>query len=232
MVKCRRKRLALSFPSILWTSFLSKTMFKEEKIFNPQSLIERIQNQNLEKELLFAWSTDIFGRQQMLEVGILQTKGSKVPKLIFEGVLPFVMLDVTKDRLTNQFNITKGRWDSISIDNSPLVWTEGSSDFRVWDSENLLARVDEGELWVPKDVIPMDSIECVELFCSEDWVTRGIRIQRTGADPYLIVKQERIIEQDKYHYDLIELRCDSLWAMSMGLELARHLKKPFVDSLK
>ena len=120
----------------------------------------------------------------------------------------------------------------MAIAKWPLIWTEGQKLMQIWDKEGEIVKLlENGSVVVGEHLVHSDEISAVEIYVSENWVTRGVRLTRHADTAISIATQEKLLIEGDF-YDTIDLQCDSAWAMALALELSRCIKKPFQDRIK
>ncbi|MBN1944398.1 MAG: hypothetical protein JW797_01925 [Bradymonadales bacterium] len=198
--------------------------------FTPDSLLERIRAFQAQGQHLFTWSCNVFS-PRLLRVAIFKLDGLELPVLLDQGIIPVPDFHQVKGSIL-QAGMLGGRWDPVWVGRWDHVWTEGSDPFRLWDRERLMALIDEHQSLVLGDrVIPREAIQSVELFASENWVTRGLRLVLVEGDPVVIASQQSQLPLTLSDYDALDLERETMWAGSLAAEIARRLGRPYVESI-
>ena len=115
-------------------SGLRVAMFRKDHMFTPQELVDRAKLEQLNDCGLFAWSCDIFGKEQLMEVALFRLDKGAAPHYVCEGLLPYASLDDAKSDLKDRLNIQFGCWDKMALQNglsygqkANLVWRFGTN---------------------------------------------------------------------------------------------------------
>lgn len=209
-------------------------MSEEYESFSVEALVARLEGERLSGPLLFAWSCNVFQPEDelRLRIGVFRIGDEQPPELLLDGILPREALEECKATLAERFEAVAGRWDPVWLGGWSLVWTEGSEAFRLWNTEGLQARLDPGgDLRVRETTIPRKDIGSVDRFATSDWVTRGVRVTRKSAEPFVVASEENAVPTEGYMYDGLNLSSETIWALALANELSRRLDKPFVDAL-
>lgn len=208
-------------------------MAVEYEVFTPQSLADQASSQEVDGQLLLAWSCNVF--QGHFRVALFEVSDATAPNRLLDGTLVVRALDEAKQAVSDRTGALFGRWDPPWIGGWKRLFTTQEKAFRLWDREGLVAALDD-DLTLTVGVEPVRAelaageIRAVERFATDDWVTRGVRVVRTEGEPVVLVSEDNTRPTFDFGYDRQDFQSDSMWAYAMAVELAKRLGKPYGDA--
>lgn len=199
--------------------------------YTPQSLADLVTARRGDDEVVLARGDVVdYSGELYVEVSVFRVENDRV-SCFLEGMLPSAAWEDCTTLFVDRFGAEFG--GCRYVDRKTLVWTEGDVPFRSWHDGELFLQVSSGDtLHVGQDTLHRDMIESIERFASDDWVTRGVRVNRSDAEPLVLVGEDNKLAELDFAYDELDLDTESLWAFSLAKTLAAKLNKPFVDGIR
>lgn len=199
--------------------------------YTPQSLADLVAARRSDDDVVLARGDVVdYSGELYVEVSVFRITDDRV-SCFLEGMMPSASWGDCATLFVDRFSAECG--GCRYVDRKTLVWTEGDVPFRSWHDGELFLHVDGGDtlhLW--RETLHRDVIESVERFSSDDWVTRGVRVNRSDGDPLVLVSEDNRLAELDFAYDELDLDTESLWAFSLAKSLAERLNKPFVDGIR
>jgi hypothetical protein len=125
----------------------------------------------------------------------------------------------------------RGVLSAASYAGADFVWLIDDRGFGVWSAkEGVVASVTADEVLLEGTRVPRGDIKAVHTFVSDDYVVRGIRIERANGVHLTLVSETDAIAKADPKYGRNELlESDARWIAYCGRDLAIALRVPLVD---
>lgn len=122
---------------------------------------------------------------------------------------------------------------AASYAGADFVWLVDGRGFGVWSTKaGLIASANTDEVLLEGESVPRDDVKAIHTFVSDDYVVRGIRIERANGDQVPLVSERDAIAKADPTYGRSELlESDARWIAYCGRDLAIGLGVPLVDSV-
>jgi hypothetical protein len=116
---------------------------------------------------------------------------------------------------------------------SDFVWLADERGFRVWSAKaGVVASVNADEILLEGARVSRGDVKAVHTFVGDDYVVRGIGIERAdGARLTLVSEADAIAEADPTYGRNELLESDARWIACCGRDLAITLRVPLVDTV-
>lgn len=166
-------------------------------------------------------------------VSVLRVDGGGKPAIVWDRFLRDEAIPELRKALRAFCDVLEGELDTMYATPWSLAWTVPPSRFQVYDRGGLLA-AQEGRFarvfsrsGQPVSV-PLDEIESVLGWISDDWVARGVSLVMRGGERVVIAEVEDKFALIDPTYDGINLLFEAAWAAEMGKAIAKGLGVPYV----
>jgi hypothetical protein len=112
-----------------------------------------------------------------------------------------------------------------------FVWLADDRGFGVWSTKaGLIVSANTDEVLLEGARVQRDDVKAIHTFVSDDYIVRGIRIERAdGALLTLVSERDAIAETDPTYGRNELLESDARWIAYCGRDLAIALRVPLVD---
>jgi hypothetical protein len=125
----------------------------------------------------------------------------------------------------------RGVLNAASYAGVDFVWLVDERGFGVWSTKaGVIASANTDEVFLEEARVPRSDVNAIHTFVSDDYVVRGIRIERTnGAQLTLVSERDEIAQMDPTYGRNELLESDARWIAYCGRDLAIALRVPLVD---
>jgi hypothetical protein len=125
----------------------------------------------------------------------------------------------------------RGVLSAASYAGADFVWLVDDRGFGVWSAKSgVVAAANADEVLLEGECVPRGDVKAVHTFVSDDYVVRGIRIERAnGAHLTFLSEGDAIAEADPTYGRNELLESDARWIAYCGRDLAIALRVPLVD---
>ena len=127
----------------------------------------------------------------------------------------------------------RGVHSAGSYAGADFVWLADDRGFGVWATKaGVVASADADEVLLEGARVPRGDVKALRTFISDDYVVRGIKVERAdGALLPLVSERDVIAEADPTYGRNELLASDARWIACCGRDLAIALRVPLVDSV-
>ncbi len=125
----------------------------------------------------------------------------------------------------------RGVLSAASYAGADFVWLIDDRGFGVWSAKaGVVASADADEIRIEDARVPRSDLKAVHTFVSDNYLVRGIRIERAnGSHLTLVSERDAIAEADPTYGRNELLESDARWIAYCGRDLAISLRVPLVD---
>ncbi len=125
----------------------------------------------------------------------------------------------------------RGVLSAASYAGVDFVWLIDDRGFGVWSAKaGVVASANADEVRIEDARVPRGDVKAVHTFVSDNYVVRGIRIERAnGSHLELVCERDAIAEADPTYGRNELLESDARWIAYCGRDLAIALRVPLVD---
>ena len=125
----------------------------------------------------------------------------------------------------------RGVLSAASYAGADFVWLVDDCGFRVWSTKaGVVASANIDEILFEGARVPRSDIKAIHTFVSNDYIVRGIRMERAnGVHLDLVSETDAIAKMDPTYGRNELLESDARWIAYCGRDLAIALRVPLVD---